>query len=147
MKHASKLDKQDKRSTSSSSESTPDFDVDDVYALQEKTIVRFAASHESHVRESSPDQLSSLHFDEQMIIDSLAPPTCVPEPQFLVVPSFFQFSVTGVTPSSFRKDLLRQSTSNSPSTTSSGLIRIAPALKVNYKSSSPVLSQVPSRNY
>jgi hypothetical protein len=64
-----------------------------------------------------------------MLIDSLAPPTCVPEPQFIAFPSIFQFSVTGITPSSFREDLLRQSTSNSQPTTSSGLIRISPTLK------------------
>ena len=102
-----------------------------MHPSQENTVVRFASAscHGSPTRESSPDQFSSLHFDEQMLIDSLEPPTPVPEPQFIAISSLFQFSVTGVTPSSFREDLLRQSASNSPPTASSGLTRIAPTIK------------------
>ena len=62
-----------------------------------------------------------------MLIDSLKSPTCVPEPQYIIVPSLFQFSVTGVTPSSFREDLLRQSVSTLPPTAE--LTRIAPNIK------------------
>jgi len=65
-----------------------------------------------------------------MLINSLAPPTCIPEPQFVSISSLCQFSITGHTPSSFREDLiLRQSASISPPPALSGLTRITPTLK------------------
>lgn len=57
-----------------------------------------------------------------MLIDSVAPPTYGPEPQF--IPSLPQLSVTGVSPSSFLEDLLQQFPSNSPPTTPCELIHI-----------------------
>jgi hypothetical protein len=69
--------------------------------------VQFSSSSNYGASSSSelpPERFSSLHFNEQMLIDSLESPTQFPELQSFH--PFLQLSIKGATPPSFRTSMI-----------------------------------------
>ena len=123
-KHTDKLANPENWPSCRDSESNPVFNIANVDASQQQTLVLFSSSSSPPSEsESLPDRVSSLHFNQQMLIDSLAPPSYVPEPQLITPP--FHMSFTGVSPACFREDLIRGSLSNPPACITPDVIHIA----------------------
>ena len=121
---------EEKPPSTSGSESSVNFDLSDVE--YEATIVRFSStsSNGSPTSDTSPDQFTNLHFDEEMLLDSLEDPCDVEEPLFNPSGPNLTFLTPEVSPTSFCEGVLLQTPTSSQSATSSGgMIHIPHPLK------------------
>ena len=92
--------------------SSPDFrlsDEDEEYTTRPKAIVRFDSNSSADSPTNDPtDQFSTLKVDQQMLIDSLNPPTFVTEPLNFTPPPLTFSSIRGLSPTSFSQGLQSQ---------------------------------------
>ena len=119
---------EEKRPSTSGSESSVNFDLSDVE--YDATTIRFSStsSNGSPTSDTSPDQFTDLQFDEDMLLDSLEDPCDMEKPLFNSFSPNLTFP-TEVSPTSFCEGLPLQTPTSSQSTTSSsGMIHIPHAL-------------------
>ena len=110
---------EEKRPSTSGSESSVNFELSDVE--YEATVVRFssASSNGSPLSDTSPDQFTDLHLDEEMLRDSIEDPCDIEEPVFNCSSPNITIPITEASPTSFCEGLLLQTPPSSQSTSSS----------------------------
>ena len=101
--------------TSSANSSQPIGLDEEIETIRDRSfVVRFSSSSSNDSPEAEPDPFANIEVDQRMLLDSLSP---VDTAESGIKPSYLDFSISGMSPSTFCEDILTQMSSRDGSDT------------------------------